>query len=1285
MKYLVFIISFLISLSSYGQKVVGASAGWLKMCDTLTGQTVYLEPESFSGIDDCCYVFDGTNYVKREDCAGIGECVDPVKTDTTLFCKKWSSTIIGIDNTEFGCIAGGVITLTNADGTTTIVEPSATLNGSIPGGICTAQLLDWVVVFGAAYPNLVVEPRCNLVGGCGGLLEPNADVDFQLMKWRYLNMIACPTDDHYPVKAEITGHVRPSFVGRVISLEFDQTPEQRGWLCVVKGQRMSTLLYDDFTEVPQADMPICYFECGEDIPEKPEPLCTFDVIFGCDDLGTVGLTDDVDVYRQLTQCPDGTFDVSYWLLDSLNQVVNPYSLTGNFTDCNGGIIEDPEIDCEIIGLSVKCFTKEVIGELLKAGVQVSDCDSGAANEGEQNCGSFSTTVDATILSVESYSTTNSSVTIQAPVLSNSDQTATFQYCWTQTGGTTPTGDISVTLNTSKGGVTLNTDSSSDFVLCSGGGESLNVTSEGSTEEIELKEICFNECPNEYQDSEGNIVDTSGLSICFETASTDFEVNILCRIDDSAVNGIIGKRWDSELNAAPHNSTSVMFSDWSTHINGAADEEVVITDNWSLNDLDFPVTGPNDGDISSQELYYATIYVDEPIQLYDNNGNKGEQLRFFLQDCNKDMLPVAQTETNTNGNNLGLGYITELCEGFHKIAIQVSDYSVYGGFILRYSTDDGATLQTFPMSQTFTSRPKIISEKIYCYSDGTMTYPDGTPYTFTPVNCSYPCYPLSREPLPDVEVNLIPFCDDVTGDPADYVNATLEVITLNGDQSSTAYTNYGDDNTQAEYTIQGTAVDCATGEPIVTPPIIPDCEDVEFLTAFAPKGTQGVNVERWINNAITGEPVSTTALDIFNGAVDYSGMPAHDNGAPDGPIVIESDLLVRDPNNAQDQFRYWTYMYVTEPIRLRDRAAWAEATAYYLGECCVDPTLNVNGPYPNTGTTPFDVTLQPGIHYVGGTVFDFSAFSGVDYQYSTDNGVTWARVPTSWLYSEKPVLEECIVKACIQSDGSFLLTDAETGEILGSEFSLKKPQLCSGAIALASDPQCAPQTFYKINEDTPNGVNVQYWGDNAAAHDNVSNIFTDFDTHVNGVADGVGVNPNWNFNDGTVATLTGANQTATDQILAYAYIYLEEDALLQETNTNTGEKGSVWIGECCGDNELIYEVTDNTFTPDRGLFGEALSADPPISLPAGLHWIGFQLSDLSASGGITLRYSTDGGITYALFPFENTYTVKPPVSTIKGWYCSDGNNYNQDRSEVLDDTYLCKDPRCNSSCTVKIGE
>lgn len=521
--------------------------------------------------------------------------------------------------------------------------------------------------------------------------------------------------------------------------------------------------------------------------------------------------------------------------------------------------------------------------------------------------------------------------------------------------------------------------------------------------------------------------------------------------------------------------------------------------------------------------------------------------------------------------------------------------------------------------------------------------------------------LLGDPKPVVSILLADGCDDIDGDPANFVNITRETTITDGVPETLFFTDYGLP-TQAPYGPTPTFVDCDSGEPIPEePPVPPVCEYVGEAIAFAPLGEQGVNVERWNVNAEQGFPITTVPSEVFVGPVDYSGMPAHDNGVPDGPIVVEPDLFVLDNTNDQSQMRGWTYLYLTEAMRIREQQGRAEAVDYFLGECCGEPVKAATGAYPNTSSVAFDVSLAAGIHYIGFEVFDFSAYSAVRYQYSTDNGVNWSNIPASWLYTAKPTIQECPVKVCYKSDGTSVCTDIKTGLPLGSEFTLKRPNLC-GSTFVPSSVQCAPQTFYKVTGEI--GTVEQQWL--ASAVDTSAAVGTSYLAGFT-ATDAEGYPAHANAADttisSTIASTTNIVNTGAaipdDQAQSDFWIWLTDATELREFNA-TAEASGVWIGDApCS--STMTQVLDAPYTNT--------APNPLGTFQPGFYRVRLYHSDATSNGITRLQALQDG--SWASIP---AYLQRPTVESVKGWYCDDGNFYNTDKSEILDPAeWLCEDP------------
>lgn len=527
------------------------------------------------------------------------------------------------------------------------------------------------------------------------------------------------------------------------------------------------------------------------------------------------------------------------------------------------------------------------------------------------------------------------------------------------------------------------------------------------------------------------------------------------------------------------------------------------------------------------------------------------------------------------------------------------------------------------------------------------------------------------PSPVIQIIPVDGCIDIDGDPANAINVTRETTVTDGVPVTVWYTGYGTD-AQAEYTGEvDPFVDCDTLEPIPEEPYIPQCVDWEILDAYLPLGDKGVNLEVWNVNNISDFPATSVASDIFVGEPDYSGMPAHDNGVPDGPATCEADLLIVDRYLEQNQWRYWTYLYTTEPIRLREHHGTAEAIDYYLGECCGPPVKAAVGEYLNNDINDlaFDVSLPAGVHYIGGEVFDFSVYSAVNYQYSTDNGVTWTRVPAAWLYKEKPQISKCPVKYCPETQ---IFADAVTGEALGSEVSLCQPSLCSPTSIVSADgPQCELITLYQV-EKLAGSVERKWTTSavdgptNAAGHEYLG-VFTELD------AEGYPAHPNepdvTEVNEAATTTnVPDAEGIPDDQAIADFWLCIPEGVELFEFN-GTAEAVGVWASESCAN--TMTEILNAPYLN---------SGQNPLGYyDAGIYRFRLYHHDITANGIAKIVYDNEG--TLRPIPGSWVSQTRPTVTPIHAWCCDDGVIWNKDKSEelVLSDSLLMKDPCSGSGC------
>lgn len=407
---------------------VPITGNFYQACDTITNEVIWVDIINSSTCN--CLTQNGAEFVERS-CDNVAPCEDEV---VSINCTKWSSIVIGTDNTQTGCIGDLELTYLNADGTTTVVQTNPLTQTGVAA--CTPQLNDWAVVHSAAYPNLLIEPRCNLPNGCGGLLPPNSDVTFSLMKFRYLDWTVCPTDKHYPTKVTITGHPNPKKIGVVMDLEVFQTPEKKGWTCVNKTKGTVELLDENLQPIPEADKPTCTFECSETIPEPAEPICPVESIFvfDCYENPEYDFESNPDVpeflsnaiIAQVTTCPD-EIQISYYV--EVDGTIEDYNegngLIGFLGDENCEEVELPlcRPEGEYTG-NKKCYEKK--GKLVLLEKQFDETITGSQTVDVS--ASFGLPLGAVIATLENNLWTGGAGTIAA---TSTTETATIIISGTQ--------------------------------------------------------------------------------------------------------------------------------------------------------------------------------------------------------------------------------------------------------------------------------------------------------------------------------------------------------------------------------------------------------------------------------------------------------------------------------------------------------------------------------------------------------------------------------------------------------------------------------------------------------------------------------------------------------------------------------------------------------------------------------------------------------------------------------------------------------------------------------------
>ena len=217
------------------------------------------------------------------------------------------------------------------------------------------------------------------------------------------------------------------------------------------------------------------------------------------------------------------------------------------------------------------------------------------------------------------------------------------------------------------------------------------------------------------------------------------------------------------------------------------------------------------------------------------------------------------------------------------------------------------------------------------------------------------------------------------------------------------------------------------------------------------------------------------------------------------------------------------------------------------------------------------------------------------------------------------------------------------------------QICKNTQDIEELMKClddATKNIYRINDDSPNGWNVEAWLDDnnqAVAHpvglttpdlvddfiDSVWNGPIDSDgipTHVNGVAQFNTVVSSSNFVDSAANVPLGSG---LDQYRISTYINTIGLGTidLRDSNNNSGEAARIYLSECCGPFEVAGHVLDaRPF--NAGVF--------KTQLEEGIHCILVLESDRTAFGGFNLSYAPTGTENFANIPIDRMSTVKPFV-------------------------------------------
>jgi len=297
---------------------------------TITYQITYPDPE------------DVTNIVKTEIMAmDTGEPCVP-EEQKHLIKKKCKFIYTGIENTSLRYNYFYDVDLTMSDGSV----KACTLPAASGWG---PQMVAWTAALADCFPDACEvalrwwEWRASKLPNQGLGSIPPADFDFTAARGQYVQITTCPGDP-IVVGAVVTATNHPNRLGFNLITGIGESEET-----VVKECKTCEELSEE------DDKCNCCIEIEQDFPVTPEPLCSFQVVPGCDDLDTDDPDDDVNITAVYKDCGDG-ITVEFFTTDEDGNLED-YELVGGFLPaCK---------ECEIIETFTQCSANCVKVDFVK--------------------------------------------------------------------------------------------------------------------------------------------------------------------------------------------------------------------------------------------------------------------------------------------------------------------------------------------------------------------------------------------------------------------------------------------------------------------------------------------------------------------------------------------------------------------------------------------------------------------------------------------------------------------------------------------------------------------------------------------------------------------------------------------------------------------------------------------------------------------------------------------------------------------------------------------------------
>jgi hypothetical protein len=954
----------------------------------------------------------------------------------TLFtessCDKWKLSYSFADNTrsDYRVNAELEVTMNNGVVFNTIQTPTTPP--------WTGQQNQWLanIITEAANNGITLTGALHWANSPNGYTDPNngfffppypEGTDSDVMSARFMIFTSCFGDPY------ITGlrWKNTDSGGDWIDMDLDYTdsPEFTGWRCFdcVDGYGQFKWVNEDgITElVPEADIPplACVRKCTQDFPPTPtDSGPNTEYFYGCDN----GVTDaDSNLQPVVAQVRDGEI---VWLVADQDGGLLDYNngdgLIGEFADCETGELIDL-LDCEAaIAVNKICYQEIGEGTDVKVGVQSNDCDSGAADEGDENCTDIDISLGSNIVSINASDITADDSSINNIVIASQTATqATVRFCWTQTGNTTPTGRYTIPINTTDGLLIIEADSTDPYAICNNDDETFLQATEVIGEEIMLSELCYEDCPNKYQDADGNDVDIEDYVKC------NIDATVKC-VTPANIEELCKRSFEFIYDNGRTSESST--NDCGARINYVRFNETFVSQGWNTG---VGVVGV--GTAIGPYTGWGTV------------GNSNTQLQSW-EDFGVANDPYGSTHSfDSFGAPTWRAWTIEGC----------NPDAQYG--IWNKQRNDGCIYSIYPVNYTEKIEKIWRTHEVDCDGNPVTRYwnqnEDGITYNEVKppedidcyVDCGYPFKPviMPGAESPCTTTDQI-FCDRVdANDSSQDVQYVLVKDNCDGKITINSYTlnsynNATNPDDYVDYAVVGDVFICGTNDPPAEP--LPDCERFELHKMYTISSTLSGTIRNreWHDTAPAVSPFPTNADAGRNFRLN------HDFSLPTTTDNTVTSFRLNDTDNTAAELDIQVldaYIQVDEDMTLRYTDGSEGYWAVELGECCGDlELLNESGGFFSGRQMVF--TIPSGLHRIRIWNIDAGGSnSSATFGYSEDGGISFTNdnTPPGIEFSESKITESCeLLKICEDSGAAIILSGANKDTVVDLSDWYVCPQACT---------------------------------------------------------------------------------------------------------------------------------------------------------------------------------------------------------------------------------------------------